>query len=115
MSVLRTDVISWAQIRLSAQTNKRGPVHPVVGRCWLWIGRTKNRGGYGRLRHRGRLVSAHRMTWILSNGSIPVGMNVCHRCDNRLCVRPDHLFLGTQKQNLDDMRKKGRSRGIFKT
>ena len=70
--------------------------------CWLWKG-----GGdrYGIFDKRG----AHRVSWKLANGkSIPKGMEVCHHCDNGLCVRPDHLFLGTQSDNLIDCSKKGR-------
>lgn len=52
---------------------------------------------------------------MLINGPIRDGLYVLHKCDNRLCVRVDHLFLGTQKENLADMRSKGRSRGIFVT
>lgn len=50
---------------------------------------------------------AHRVSWMIHNGTIPDGLFVCHRCNNRLCVRPDHLYLGTHKQNMDDMARAG--------
>jgi len=79
--------------------------------CWLWTGRLNN-DGYGRMgaavgRH---AVYAHRIAWELHNGKIPDDMCILHHCDNPPCVRPDHLFLGTRRDNLADMRTKGRAR-----
>jgi hypothetical protein len=77
------------------------------GGCWLWTG-TKNNAGYGQAHWSGRHVLAHRASWEMHNGPAPAGMHICHRCDVRLCVRPDHLFLGTPDDNVQDMIAKGR-------
>ena len=76
--------------------------------CWLWTG-SKDSRGYGHLKICGRMVLAHRLAWELTHGPIPLGVSVLHDCpsgDNPLCVR--HLWLGTQKQNVEDRDLKGR-------
>ena len=76
--------------------------------CWLWTGE-RNARGYGRFYPRWKAqYYAHRYSWELHNGPIPDGLYVCHRCDNPSCVRPDHLFLGTQRTNIQDALAKGR-------
>ncbi len=81
--------------------------------CWLWIGLT-NSWGYGRLQWDGKETGAHRISWILHNGIIPVGLSVLHKCDNPPCVNPDHLFLGTHKDNMEDCVSKGRFKSNWK-
>jgi hypothetical protein len=76
------------------------------GDCWLWTG-ARHPFGYGMV-VLGRRWYAHRLAWTLSNGPIPAGMCVLHRCDNPPCVNPTHLFLGTFRDNTADMHAKGR-------
>jgi len=78
--------------------------------CWDWIAaRYQNGYGYVRIPHTRKNTMAHRMAWMLTYGEIPDGMYVCHHCDNPSCVNPEHLFLGTQKDNMRDMNNKKRS------
>lgn len=77
--------------------------------CWEWIGQ-KDPDGYGRLHVDGSPALAHRVSYLLCYGSIPDGMDVLHKCDTPKCVNPEHLFLGTQADNVRDMHAKGRAR-----
>jgi len=85
------------------------------GECWLWLG-GKSGCGYGSLTYQGKVYRAHRLAWILTNGTIPLQEYphsrepylVLHRCDNPICVRPDHLFLGSDRDNVHDKLKKKR-------
>lgn len=75
--------------------------------CWLWTGFI-SKTGYSKFQFKGEVMRVHRFSWFFFNGSIPDGLYVCHKCDIRNCVSPDHLFLGTAKQNSEDMVSKGR-------
>lgn len=76
--------------------------------CWLWTGATAP-FGYGLFGVEGKAERAHRFSWEIHNGPIPEGLFVCHHCDVPACIRPDHLFLGTDMDNVHDMISKGRN------
>jgi hypothetical protein len=77
--------------------------------CWIWIG-AKTPEGYGRMRWMKGYEYAHRISWVIQNGTIADDLCVCHSCDNPSCVRPDHLFIGTIADNMHDRDTKGRGR-----
>lgn len=88
----------WSSIRKSDQ-------------CWEWTaGRFSGGMRYGQFRVGKKKVKAHRFSWLMHFGEIPEGMRVLHKCDNPICVRPDHFFLGTDRDNIADCVAKGRSR-----
>lgn len=101
---------------------KRGPkIKPLHERfwshvkktdsCWEWLA-ARLSNGYGKFSDStNRTIQAHRFAYGLLIAPIPQGLFVCHRCDNPICVRPDHLFLGTSQENQKDMKEKGRARG----
>jgi len=83
--------------------------------CWNWKGPIST-PGYGQIRFgsiKPNRIDAHRASWIIHKGEIPKNIFVCHTCDNRICTNPDHLFLGTLKDNIRDMNNKKRNKGNF--
>lgn len=81
--------------------------------CWEWTACVKS-NGYGEMvLWRGRGEAAHRIAWVLEFGDIPAGMCICHECDNKTCCNPSHMFLGTHKDNMEDMVSKGRHNPVF--
>lgn len=97
--------------------NKVDP-DPFTG-CWNFLG-SKTRGGYGRMNYKNKSYKAHRLSYEKFIGAIPEsyesihGTCVCHRCDNPSCVNPEHLFIGTQLDNMNDMINKGRNKVFYR-
>jgi hypothetical protein len=79
--------------------------------CWLWIGTIQYGKEYGVLGNKGK--KAHRLSWEIHFGPIPLGMHVLHKCDVPSCVNPDHLFLGTHVVNMQDRQRKGRTKSAL--
>ena len=100
--------------RLWAKVNKHGPIHPTLGTCcWPWTGALTGSGGvrHGQIMWRGRYRTpqkVHRIVWELTYGLIPADRQINHHCDNPICCRPEHLYLGTQDDNMKDASKRGR-------
>ena len=112
---------SWRRVFPHHGKSKRGPVEDRFWKnvdrkeydeCWNWLGHFKT-GGYGSIcddRARGnKTIRAHRLSYRIHFGEIPDGLWVLHKCDNKKCVNPHHLFVGTRQDNVDDMCAKGRN------
>jgi hypothetical protein len=78
------------------------------GDCWIWTSSIRGKSGYGAFKVDGKVLNAHRFSYELFVGPIPEGDLICHTCDNRRCVNPSHLFVGTYKDNHSDGVNKGR-------
>lgn len=99
--------------RFWSKVDKNGPVpahRQEIGACWLWVGTIQHRSGYGLIGVEGKNELAHRIAYRLEHGAVPPKQHVLHACDNPPCVRPDHLFIGTQADNNRDAWQKGRAK-----
>lgn len=94
----------WENIREKIQSN----IVISDSGCWEWTGCVQS-NGYSRIRFDGKTHYGHRVSFMAFVGAILPGMDICHACDNRKCVNPEHLFMGTRKDNMVDCVKKGRS------
>ena len=97
-------------IRFWNKVNKQGPMsHQLsLGRCWVWMASKVPGRQYGTFMLNQKVHRSHRVSWAFAFGPIPVGMFVLHKCDNPSSVRPSHLFLGTQVENMSDASRKKR-------
>lgn len=92
---LRDQVRFWGQVKVGV-------------RCWEWTG-TKDKWGYGKFTAAGKTWMAHRYAWTITHGEIPSNKFICHHCDVPACVNPEHLYVGDQRSNMDDLLRRERS------
>lgn len=108
LGLIRVHHKSPAQHRFWKAVDKEGPVHPIHGQCWTWLG-SFSTSGYARLDIDHKQVIATRFIYELLNGPLDVGKCALHKCDNRKCVNPNHLFSGSRRKNSQDRDSKFRT------
>ena len=95
------------KIRFLDKINKDGPDQGSLGKCWLWTGQ-QTHSKYGQINSRFTRILAHRLSWMIYRGPIPEHLDVLHECDVKICVNPDHLKLGTDQENANDVGNHGK-------
>jgi len=100
----RRKTIPVLRVRFWSKVDRRSE-----SECWPWVA-SVGQYGYGQFRHDDKMRKAHRIAWELTNGPLPAHLVVCHHCDNPPCCNPAHLFVGSNADNMADMKAKGRGR-----
>jgi len=100
---IKNSVVSQCSLRCRLKAGSK--IEEQTG-CWIWQG--PRSGNYGKIRVNQMTISTHRISYLEFNGPITDGLQVCHKCDNPLCINPEHLWLGTAKENMQDAKEKDR-------